>query len=87
MFAKTEGILPAPEAAHAIKEAANQALLAKEDHEKKNIVFCLSGHGFFDLLAYKEYMVGNLVDYELPNEEIQKALTAPDMPDVDETRF
>ncbi len=87
MFAKTEGILPAPEAAHAIKEAVNQALIAKENNEKKNIVFCLSGHGFFDLLAYKEYMIGNLVDYELPSDEIQKALTAPDMPNVDETRF
>ena len=87
MFARTEGILPAPEAAHAVKEAIDQALKAKENNEKKNIVFCLSGHGFFDLLAYKEYLVGNLVDYELPNEEIQKALTAPDMPNIDETRF
>jgi len=87
MFAKTEGILPAPEAAHAIKETVDQALLAKENNEKKNIIFCLSGHGFFDLLAYKEYMIGNLVDYELPYEEIQKALTAPDMPNIDETRF
>lgn len=87
MFAKTEGILPAPEAAHAIKETVDQALLAKENNEKKNIIFCLSGHGFFDLLAYKEYMIGNLVDYELPYEEIQKALAAPDMPNVDENRF
>ncbi|MFX1448578.1 MAG: TrpB-like pyridoxal-phosphate dependent enzyme, partial [Promethearchaeota archaeon] len=77
----------APEAAHAVKEAINQALTAKDNNEKKNIVFCLSGHGFFDLLAYKEYLVGNLVDYELPNEEIQKALTASDMPSIDETRF
>jgi len=86
-FARTEGILPAPEAAHAVKEAIDQALKAKENKEKKNIVFCLSGHGFFDLLAYKEYMMGNLVDYELPNEEIQKALSASDMPNIDETRF
>lgn len=87
MFAKTEGIIPAPETAHAVKEAIDQALLAKENNEKKNIVFCLSGHGFFDLQAYKEYMDGNLVDYELPNEEIQKALSASDMPEVDETQF
>ncbi|NVM43568.1 MAG: TrpB-like pyridoxal phosphate-dependent enzyme [Candidatus Lokiarchaeota archaeon] len=87
MFAKTEGILPAPEAAHAVKEAIDQALKAKENNEKKNIVFCLSGHGFFDLLAYKEFLVGNLVDYELPTEEIQKALAAPDMPNIDETNF
>ncbi len=85
LFAKTEGILPAPEAAHAVKEAIDQALKAKENSEKKTIVFCLSGHGFFDLLAYKEFMVGNLVDYELPNVEIQKALSAPDMPNIDET--
>jgi tryptophan synthase beta chain len=87
LFAKTEGILPAPEAAHAVKEAVDQALRAKENSEKKTIVFCLSGHGFFDLLAYKEYMVGNLVDYEMPNDEIQKALSAPDMPNIDETQF
>ncbi len=87
MFAKTEGILPAPEAAHAIKEAIDQALAAKENKEKKNIVFNLSGHGFFDLLAYKEHMMGNLVDYEMPREEIEKALSAPDMPKIDETRF
>ncbi len=87
LFAKTEGILPAPEAAHAVKEAIDQALRAKENSEKKNIVFCLSGHGFFDLLAYKEYMVGNLVDYELPNVEIQKALNDTDMPNIDETQL
>ncbi|MHA1234185.1 MAG: TrpB-like pyridoxal phosphate-dependent enzyme, partial [Promethearchaeota archaeon] len=87
LFAKTEGILPAPEAAHAIKETIDQALRAKENSEKKTIVFCLSGHGFFDLLAYKEHMVGNLVDYELPNVEILKALSAPDMPNIDENRF
>jgi len=87
LFAKTEGILPAPEAAHAVKEAINQALKAKENSEKKTIVFCLSGHGFFDLLAYKEFMIGNLVDYELPNDEIKNALNAPDMPNIDETQF
>lgn len=87
LFAKTEGILPAPEAAHAVKEAIDQALRAKENSEKKTIVFCLSGHGFFDLLAYKEYMVGNLVDYELPNDEIQEALSASDMPNIDETQL
>ena len=68
-FANTEGIIPAPESAHAIKEAIDQALKAKENNQKKVILFNLSGHGFFDLLAYKEYMTGNLVDYELPTEE------------------
>jgi len=86
-FAHTEGIIPAPESAHAIKEAIDQALKAKENNEKKVILFNLSGHGFFDLLAYKEYMTGNLVDYELPTEEIQKALASIEMPKIDDTQF
>ncbi|MFX1503045.1 MAG: TrpB-like pyridoxal-phosphate dependent enzyme, partial [Promethearchaeota archaeon] len=86
-FARTEGILPAPETDHAIKEAIDQALKAKENNEKKVILFNFSGHGFFDLLAYKEYMDGNLVDYELPSEEIKKALDSIEMPEIDETQF
>ncbi|MFW9999924.1 MAG: TrpB-like pyridoxal phosphate-dependent enzyme [Candidatus Hodarchaeota archaeon] len=86
-FAKAEGILPAPEAAHAIKETIDQALKAKENNEKKVILFNLSGHGFFDLLAYKEYMTGNLADYELPTNEIQKTLASKDMPIIDESQF
>ena len=87
LFAKTEGILPAPETAHAIKEAIDQALKAKEDNEKKTIVFNFSGHGFFDLLAYKLYMTGDLEDYELPTEEIQKALSSEEMPKIDESQM
>ncbi|MFX1257434.1 MAG: TrpB-like pyridoxal phosphate-dependent enzyme [Promethearchaeota archaeon] len=86
-FAKAEGILPAPETAHAVKEAIDQALKAKENNEKKVIVFNFSGHGFFDLLAYKEYMTGDLKDYELPTEEIRKALSSPEMPKIDESQF
>ena len=86
-FANCEGILPAPECAHAIKEAIDQALKAKENNEKKVILFNFSGHGFFDLLAYKEYMTGDLVDYELPSEEIQKALSSSEMPNIDESQF
>ncbi len=86
-FANTEGIIPAPESAHAIKETIDQALKAKENNQKKVILFNLSGHGFFDLLAYKEYMTGNLVDYELPTEEIQKALASIEMPKIDDTQF
>jgi tryptophan synthase beta chain len=84
LFAKTEGILPAPETCHAVKEAIDQALLAKENNEKKVIVFNFSGHGYFDIQAYKEYMAGNLVDYELPNHDIRKALDSPEMPRIDE---
>ncbi len=86
-FANAEGILPAPECAHAIKEVIDQALIAKENNEKKIILFNFSGHGFFDLLAYKEFMTGNLVDYELPTSEIQKALDSPEMPNIDESQF
>ncbi len=86
-FARTEGILPAPETCHAIKEAINQAVLANENNEKKVIVFNFSGHGYFDLLAYKEFMEGNLIDFELPSEEISEALKSSDMPIVDESKF
>ena len=86
-FANSEGILPAPETCHAVKEAIDQALLAKENNEKKVILFNFSGHGYFDLLAYKEYITGNLEDYELPTEEIQKSLNSDDMPKIDESQF
>ena len=86
-FARTEGILPAPETCHAVKEAIDQAILAKENNEKKVIVFNFSGHGYFDLLAYKEYMEGNLIDFELPSEEISDALNSSDMPIIDESKF
>lgn len=87
LFARSEGILPAPETCHAIKEAIDQALLAKENGEKKVIVFNFSGHGYFDISAYKEYMEGNLTDFELPMEEIEKALNSNDMPLIDESKF
>jgi len=87
LFAKTEGIVPAPETAHAIKETIVQALKAKEDNEEKVIVFNLSGHGYFDLLAYKEYMTGDLLDYEMPTEDINTALNSSEMPNIDESQF
>ena len=86
-FAHAEGILPAPETAHAIKETIDQALKAKENNEKKVILFNFSGHGFFDLLAYKEYMTGDLHDYELPSDDIKKALSSPEMPNIDESTW
>lgn len=81
LFGGSEGILPAPETAHAVLEAIDQAKKAKENNEKKVILFNFSGHGHFDLLAYKEYMTGELVDYELPTSEIEKSLE--NLPNVD----
>lgn len=70
LFAKTEAILPAPESAHAIRAAIDEALKAKETGEKRVILFNLSGHGNFDLSSYNAYLSGKLVDYELPEEQI-----------------
>lgn len=63
-FAKAEGIVPAPESAHAIRAAIDEALLAKEAGEEKVILFCLSGHGYFDFTAYENYFNGVLDDVE-----------------------
>jgi tryptophan synthase beta chain len=63
-FARTEGILPAPESSHAIRAAVDEALSAREEGRARTILFCLSGHGHFDLAAYENYLGGKLVDYE-----------------------
>jgi len=73
-FARTEGILPAPESAHAIKVAINEALKAKEEGKSKTILFNLSGHGHFDLSAYDNYLSGKMEDYEYPSEMVCEAL-------------
>ena len=73
-FTRAEGILPAPEAAHAILGALDEALACKESGESKTIVFNLSGHGHFDLASYDAYLQGNLVDYEYPTELVQQSL-------------
>src|SRR5499433_463604 len=65
-FARAEGILPAPEAAHAVRGAIDEALQAKKEGKKKTIVFNLCGHGFLDLSAYESYLAGKLEDYEYP---------------------
>ncbi len=74
-FARTEGIIPAPESAHAIKAAIDEAILAREEGKEKVILFNLSGHGYFDLQAYADYLSGKLVDYEYPEEKIKEALS------------
>ncbi|MGE5224752.1 MAG: TrpB-like pyridoxal phosphate-dependent enzyme [Omnitrophica WOR_2 bacterium] len=80
-FARSEGIIPAPESAHAIRAAIDEALDAKEKGDKRVILFNLSGHGHFDLSAYKSYLNSDLEDYEYPREAIEKALsTLPKVP-------
>lgn len=75
-FAQTEGILPAPESAHAIKAAMDEALAAKAEGRGRVILFNLSGHGHFDLAAYDAYHAGKLQDYEYPAEEVAKSMAA-----------
>lgn len=72
LFAQQEGILPAPESAHAIRAAVDEALEAKQTGEKKVILFNLSGHGNFDLTAYNAYNNGQLANYDYPEEEIER---------------
>ncbi|HEY5902364.1 MAG TPA: TrpB-like pyridoxal phosphate-dependent enzyme, partial [Anaerolineales bacterium] len=73
-FAQTEGIVPAPESAHAIRAAIDEALDAKAKGEKRVILFNLSGHGNFDMGAYEAYLAGKLQDYEYPAEAITRAM-------------
>lgn len=80
-FAKAEGILPAPEANHAVKTAIDEALRCKEEGTSKAILFNLSGHGFFDMQAYLDYMEKKLVDSEYSQAEMDKALA--DLPKVE----
>ena len=74
MFARTEGIIPAPESSHAIRAAIDEALVAKKEGKKKVILFNLSGHGHFDMSAYDSYFAGKLENLELHTEEIKAAL-------------
>ncbi|MBM3958590.1 MAG: TrpB-like pyridoxal phosphate-dependent enzyme [SAR202 cluster bacterium] len=75
-FARTEGIIPAPEPSHAIRAAIDEALACKKTGEKKNILFLLCGHGHFDMSAYDNYLTGKMVDYAYPEEEVRKAMAA-----------
>jgi tryptophan synthase beta chain len=75
-FARTEGILPAPESSHAIRAAIDEALEAREASESRVILFNLSGHGHFDLGAYEQYLAGNLEDYAYPEDKVREAMAA-----------
>jgi len=75
-FARTEGILPAPETAHAIKGAIDVALECREAAEEKTILFNLSGHGHFDLTAYDDYLAGKVKDVEYPQGLIDQSIAS-----------
>ena len=74
LFAQAEGIIPAPESCHAIAATVREALKCKETGEEKVILFCLSGHGLIDMASYDKYLAGDLVNYQLSDEDIQKNL-------------
>lgn len=75
LFSKTEGIIPAPESCHAIAATINEAEKCKETGEEKVILFNLSGHGLIDMYAYQQYLQGNLQDYEVKQEEIDRNIS------------
>ncbi|MCH8864175.1 MAG: TrpB-like pyridoxal phosphate-dependent enzyme [Chloroflexi bacterium] len=80
-FARTEGIIPAPEPAHAVKATIDEAIACRESGQSKTILLALSGHGHFDLGAYDEYLSGNLQDYEFPEEKMKEAMASlPEVP-------
>ncbi len=80
MFTRTEGIVPAPESAHAVRAAIDEALDAKAKGEKRVILFNLSGHGHFDMVSYEKYLNDGLEDYEYPAEAVAEAMK--DLPQV-----
>jgi tryptophan synthase beta chain len=76
LFARAEGIVPAPEAAHAVRGAIDEAIRCREEGKAETIAFNLCGHGHFDMSSYEKYFAGQLVDYELPQQVIDKAVEA-----------
>ena len=73
-FARTEGIVPAPESTHAVRAAIEEALEAKKNGDSRTILFNLSGHGHFDMQAYTDYFAGNLEDRDYDEADLEKAL-------------
>ncbi len=76
LFVQTEGIVPAPESAHAIIAAIDEALAAKAEGVPRNILFNLTGHGHLDLASYDSYLAGKLEDYDHPEEAIAESIAA-----------
>jgi len=84
LFARTEGIIVAPETSHAVAAAIQEAKKAKEEGKEKVIVFNMSGHGLMDLKGYEAFMGGELADYALPGDVISENLKAlADFPDAE----
>ena len=81
-FAKAEGIIPAPEATHAVATAIAEAEMAKEEGQSKTILFNMCGHGNFDMAAYDDYLSGKLVEHEVTREEIEESLAELDTPEI-----
>ncbi len=81
-FARVEGILPAPESAHAIRVAIDEAIACKKSGEKKTVLFGLTGTGYFDMFAYERFHNGEMTDYIPSDEEIAKALK--NLPKIEE---
>ncbi len=78
LFARTEGIIPAPESCHAIAATVHEALKCKQTGEAKTILFNLSGHGFVDMSSYDRYMSGEMSNYDLTDEELAKYIRSAD---------
>jgi tryptophan synthase beta chain len=78
MFARTEGIIPAPESCHAIAATVREALKCKETGNQKTILFNLSGHGFVDMAAYDQYISGELQDFHISDAELAKYMASAD---------
>ena len=74
LFARSEGIVPAPEANHAVKGAIVEALRCKAEGKSETILFNLCGHGHFDMASYDRYLSGKLEDYDYPAEAIAESL-------------
>ncbi len=82
LFARTEGIIPAPEANHAIAEVVRQANICKAEGKSKTILFNLCGHGNFDMASYEQYFAGKLVDYEVSADDIEASLAELSTPTI-----
>jgi tryptophan synthase beta chain len=82
-FARSEGIIPAPESTHAIMCAIKEALKADEEGTSKTILFNLSGHGYFDMSAYDAYFSGKLVEHHLTEEELYSDLRKLETPVIE----